>query len=70
MDCYWYSKINDKEIFDLLVKAGVVMKQPSLADLEGLNHSLWKDVEMAIDDGEDEDDIFGGWGGMYDVFGK
>ena len=43
------------------------MKQPSLADLEGLNHSLWKDVEMAIDD---EDDIFGGWGGMYDVFGK
>lgn len=66
----FYSKINDKEIFDLLVKAGVVMKQPSLADLEGLNHSLWKDVEMAIDDGEDEDDIFGGWGGMYDVFGK
>lgn len=70
MDILFIQKLMIKRYLTFLVKAGVVMKQPSLADLEGLNHSLWKDVEMAIDDGEDEDDIFGGWGGMYDVFGK
>lgn len=64
------ANIDDKEIFNLLADARVLVKQPSLGDLDGLHHSLWKDADNALANGEDEEDVFGGWIGAYDVLGK
>lgn len=64
------TNIDDKEIFNILVSAGVLAERYSVGGLEGLHHSLWKDAENALANGEDEEEVFGGWGGMYDVLGK
>lgn len=38
----------------------------SLGDLTGLAHCMNKEIERAYDNGETDEDIFGGWGDMND----